>query len=118
MATEYDYVIVGGGTAGSVIAARLSENPDVSVALIEAGPDSFLTEKPWAAALCRELGLGDQIIGSNDEQRRTFIIVNRGTGNGRALAAALPHAHLPHPVATRQFGDIDVLVYRGDITIS
>ena len=49
---------------------------------------------------------------------RTFIIVNRGTGNGRALAAALPHAHLPHPVATRQFGDIDVLVYRGDITIS
>jgi oxygen-dependent protoporphyrinogen oxidase len=43
--------------------------------LIEAGPDSFLTEKPWAAALCRELGLGDQIIGSNDAQRRTFILV-------------------------------------------
>ncbi|MFB3813919.1 MAG: protoporphyrinogen oxidase [Terriglobales bacterium] len=44
--------------------------------LIEAGPDSFLTEKPWAATLCREVGLGDQIIGSNDEQRRTFILVN------------------------------------------
>jgi oxygen-dependent protoporphyrinogen oxidase len=43
--------------------------------LIEAGPDSFLTEKPWAAALCREIGLGDQIIGSNDDERRTFIVV-------------------------------------------
>jgi protoporphyrinogen/coproporphyrinogen III oxidase len=43
--------------------------------LVEAGADSFLTEKPWAAALCRELGLGDQIIGSNDAQRKTFILV-------------------------------------------
>lgn len=43
--------------------------------LVEAGPDSFLTEKPWAAQLCRELGLGGQIIGSNDAQRRTYIVV-------------------------------------------
>src|ERR1035441_7389281 len=43
--------------------------------LIEAGPDSFLTEKPWAADLCRKIGLGDQLIGSNDADRKTYIVV-------------------------------------------
>ena len=44
--------------------------------LIEAGPDSFLSEKPAATDLCRELGIGDQIIGSNDRERKTYILVN------------------------------------------
>src|SRR5882762_9220779 len=42
--------------------------------LVEAGADSFLTEKPWAAELCRQIGLGDQLIGSNDSQRKTYIL--------------------------------------------
>ena len=42
--------------------------------LVEAGPDSFLTEKPWAADLCRKIGLGDQLIGSNDAKRKTYIV--------------------------------------------
>jgi oxygen-dependent protoporphyrinogen oxidase len=43
--------------------------------IVEAGPDSFLTEKPWAADLCREVGLGDQLIGSNDRDRKTSILI-------------------------------------------
>src|SRR5437870_5744021 len=43
--------------------------------LVEAGPDSFLTEKPWAADLCKQVGLGDQLIGSNDSARKTYILV-------------------------------------------
>lgn len=41
--------------------------------VVEAGPDSWVTEKPWAADLARELGIGDQLIGSNDADRKTYI---------------------------------------------
>ncbi len=41
---------------------------------MEAGPDSFLAIKPAALELIREVGLGGQIIGSNDGQRATFIL--------------------------------------------
>ena len=43
--------------------------------VVEAGPDSFLSEKPWAAELCHQIGLSDQLIGSNDAQRKTYIVL-------------------------------------------
>src|SRR5580658_2193771 len=49
----------------------------VGGAVLERGPDSFLTEKTAAAELCRELGLGGELIPSNDVARRTYIV----TGN-------------------------------------
>jgi protoporphyrinogen/coproporphyrinogen III oxidase len=42
--------------------------------LVEGGPDSFLTEKPWASDLCNKIDLGDQLIGSNDLARKTYIV--------------------------------------------
>ena len=45
--------------------------------VLEAGPDSFLSAKPEAAALARELGLADQLIQSNDHLRKTYILVKK-----------------------------------------
>ena len=44
MKKQFDYLIIGAGSAGCVVANRLSENPDVSVCLIEAGGDG---NSPW-----------------------------------------------------------------------
>jgi len=48
----------------------------VNGAVLEQGPDSFITEKPAAAELCRELGLADALIPSNDADRKTCIVVH------------------------------------------
>jgi protoporphyrinogen/coproporphyrinogen III oxidase len=45
--------------------------------ILEAGPDAFLTRKPWALALTRELGLSNSILSINQENSRTFV-VNHG----------------------------------------
>jgi len=66
-----EYVLFESGPRfGGVI-----QTEEVDDCVVEAGPDSFLTEKVWAADLCRELGLGDQLIGSNDSERKTYILV-------------------------------------------
>ncbi len=92
-------VIVGGGISGLAAAYYASKNlPDARVTLIEAGkqwggkiatervsldegqfiieggPDTFLATKPWGVALCKELGLGERLHGTNPQQRNTYVL--------------------------------------------
>jgi oxygen-dependent protoporphyrinogen oxidase len=93
-------VIVGGGIAGLTCARRLAtqsgrQSPAIQITLLEAsprlggvitteqvdgflvegGPDCFISEKPWAVQLCKEIGLGDDIIGTNPEKRRSYVLI-------------------------------------------
>jgi protoporphyrinogen/coproporphyrinogen III oxidase len=42
--------------------------------LVEGGPDSFLSEKPWALALCQRIGLEERLMRTDDRFRRTFVV--------------------------------------------
>ncbi|KAF6811050.1 GMC oxidoreductase [Colletotrichum sojae] len=77
-ATTYDFVIVGGGVSGLVVAARLSENPDIQVLVLEAGEDQTAdprvnipalgpslvnTPSDWQFKTVPQAGLGGREIG-------------------------------------------------------
>ncbi len=42
--------------------------------IVEGGPDTFLATKPWAAALCRELGLENRLHGTNPKLKNTYVL--------------------------------------------
>jgi oxygen-dependent protoporphyrinogen oxidase len=41
--------------------------------VIETGPDSFITDKPWALALCERVGLSDDLVPTRETDRRTYV---------------------------------------------
>jgi oxygen-dependent protoporphyrinogen oxidase len=72
------WYLAKGGVAPTLVEARsrlggVIQTEHVDGCVIEAGPDSFLSVKPAAMDLIRELGLADQVIGSNDHLRKTYV---------------------------------------------
>lgn len=127
--------IVGGGIAGLAAAyelAKLSRGQvSIDVTLyeasprlggivetvheggftIEGGPDGWVSEKPWAGELAVELGLEDELIYSNDDQRRTYVLIDgvlKAMPNGMRMMvpadlAALDESDLFSQQAKRAF---------------
>jgi len=84
-----------GGPIGSI---------NVEGCILETGPESWLAAKPWAEQLIREIGMGDQLTGSNDAQRRTYVLrQGRFVTLPEGLQMLVPTKILP-VIATQLFG--------------
>ena len=92
-------IVIGGGIAGLAAAHRLTElaranSLDIDIKLlesavrlggsiatehvgeflVEAGPDSFITEKPWALRLCERIGLSARLVSTQAANQKIFIV--------------------------------------------
>ena len=129
--------VIGGGIAGLTAAYRLARSRDSegrtpavmlfeaterlggvieSVTrdgfLVERGPDSMITEKPWGIALCRELGLEDAVLPTNAASRGSFIV------RGRTLHAVPDGFHLMAPSRLMPFARSGLLSWRGKLRVA
>lgn len=130
-------VVVGGGISGLAAAHRLLErasrlNRAVRLDLLEAGhrlggvihtareqgflleggPDSFVSEKPWAVDLCRRLGLETSLIGVSPRHRRTFIV------RGGKLLPVPEGFHLIAPCRFGSFAASPLLSWAGKLRMA
>jgi oxygen-dependent protoporphyrinogen oxidase len=89
--------VIGGGISGLATSHRLTElDPELSVTLLERaerlggvldtqrengylfewGADNFITNVPWGVDLCRRIGLGDQLLETDQQHRGAFVVRN------------------------------------------
>ncbi|MGV7220715.1 MAG: protoporphyrinogen oxidase [Nitrospinales bacterium] len=95
-------IIIGGGIAGLAAAYRIQEELSANSIplqctvleggpkfggkiaterkdgfILERGPDSFISQKPWALQLCKKIGLSDQLVGTNPKYSKTFVYLGK-----------------------------------------
>ncbi len=90
---EFDFLVLGGGSAGCVVAGRLSEDPDVTVALLEAGGagDSWVVRTPFAGALMVPTSLNNWAFETIPQKglngRRGYQPRGKGLGGSSSINA-------------------------------
>ena len=102
---KYDYIVLGAGSAGSIVATRLSEDSNRSVLLLEAGPDHSAFEKLPAVVKFRHPAPTDLLvrhphrpISGQAPQTAPPMLVPRGkvTGGSSAINGQV-FLYLYHP---------------------
>ncbi|MCJ1264745.1 hypothetical protein MMC22_004620 [Lobaria immixta] len=87
-ADEYDFVIVGGGTSGLVIAARLSEDPNLQVLVVEAGANMIEDSRVRTPALFQALKATEADWGFTTQAQATLKGREINLSQGRALGGS------------------------------
>ena len=120
-------IIIGGGIAGLAAAYRIQEeihnNASVTCTvlegsdrfggkihtlhrdgfIIERGPDSFISQKPWTVELCHKLGIGDHLLSTKTEHPETFVYLDgKMVTIPDGLSLMVPTRFLPF-ITTRLF---------------
>ena len=109
---KYNYIVIGAGSAGAILATRLSEDPGVSVLLLEAGQDY-----PDMDTLPEEVKYGYMSTRSVWDSEHNWqyraratdqaeIEIPRGKVTGGSSAINGPDFHPGHPRGLRQLGPV------------
>jgi oxygen-dependent protoporphyrinogen oxidase len=131
--------IVGGGIAGVAAAYEIAKRRRAGAAVeavlyeastrlggivetvreagftIEGGPDGWVTEKPWARELAEDLGLGGELVPSNDATRKTYVVVDsKLVAMPDGMRLMVP-ADLEALDRSELFSDAAKAAYRGEI---
>lgn len=120
--TAFDYIICGGGTAGLVIAARLTENPEVTVGVIEAGKYRIgdpLVDMP--AGLFQMLGNPEYDwcmytapqVGSRQSSHVLFPFLQESIGREQWKCSPYPSRKVARRVQRHQLHDVRARQHAG-----